>query len=75
VCSLGIRPDVIDVITIINKNISFDEAEKGVLKHSINDDLKINLIPYEFLKEVKLRSSRQKDLYDIARLEELRTKK
>ncbi len=74
-CSLGIRPDVIDVITIINKNISFDEAEKGVLKHSINDDLKINLIPYEFLKEVKLRSSRQKDLYDIARLEELRTKK
>ncbi len=75
VCSLGIRPDVIDVITIINKNISFDEAEKGVLKHSINDDLKINLIPYEFLKEVKLRSSRHKDLYDIARLEELRTKK
>jgi hypothetical protein len=74
-CSLGIRPDVIDVITIINKNISFDEAEKGVIKHSINDDLKINLIPYEFLKEVKLRSSRQKDLYDIARLEELRTKK
>ncbi len=74
-CSLGIRPDVIDIITIINKNISFDEAEKGVLKHSIIDDIKINLIPYEFLKEVKLRSSRQKDLYDIARLEELRTKK
>jgi hypothetical protein len=75
ICSLGIRPDVIDVITILHKNVSFDAAEKGVIKHSIHDNLNVNLIPYEFLKEVKLRSSRQKDLYDIARLEELRTKK
>lgn len=74
-CSLGIRPDVIDVITILHKNISFDEAEIDLKKHRINDKLNVNLIPYEYLKEIKLRSSRQKDLFDIARLEELRTKK
>jgi hypothetical protein len=35
----------------------------------------MKLIPYDFLKEVKLRSRRQKDLFDIARLEELRNLK
>jgi hypothetical protein len=32
----------------------------------------MQIVSYEFLKEIKLRSTRQKDLWDIARLEELR---
>jgi len=32
------------------------------------------MVPYSILKEIKLRSTRDKDLYDIARLEEIRNK-
>jgi hypothetical protein len=30
------------------------------------------MVPYKFLMELKLRSTRQKDLWDVARLDELR---
>ena len=30
-CSLGARPNVIDVITILNHSLSFDESEKRCL--------------------------------------------
>jgi hypothetical protein len=71
-CTLGIRPHVIDVLTILHQKVSFDEAEKGIIVHKIADDIGINMVPYEFLKDIKLRSRRDKDLWDIARLEELR---
>jgi hypothetical protein len=74
-CSLGSRPNLIDVLTIVDKNISFDEAEKNSIVHSIAPEIMLRLVPYNFLKEIKLRSTRQKDLYDIARLEEIRNKK
>ena len=71
-CTLGARPHVIDVLTIIHKNISFDEAEKNMVLHKIAEADGIRMVSYEFLKDMKLRSSRDKDLWDIARLEELR---
>ena len=40
--------------------------------HKIAEADGIRIVPYEFLKDMKLRSSRDKDLWDIARLEELR---
>lgn len=72
ICTLGERPHVIDVLTILHKNISFDEAEKNMVIHKIEGADDIRMVPYEFLKNMKLRSSRDKDLWDIARLEELR---
>ena len=74
-CTLGIRPYVIDVLTVVHKNISFDEAEKNMIVHVIDSGVNMKLVPYAFLKDIKLRSSRPKDLWDIARLEELRNKK
>ena len=74
-CSLGAAPDIIDVLIIIHKNINCDAAEKQASRHEIGNGIRVNFIPYDFLKEVKLRSSRHKDLFDIARLEELRNKK
>jgi len=74
-CSLGSPPNVIDVLTIVHKNISFDEAEKNSITHLISSEVELKLVPYDFLKEIKLRSTRQKDLFDIARLEEIRNKK
>jgi hypothetical protein len=71
-CTLGARPHVIDVLTIVHKNISFDEAEKQMVTHKTEDGPGIRMVPYNFLKDMKLRSSRDKDLWDIARFEELR---
>jgi hypothetical protein len=73
-CTLGTRPHVIDVLTIVHKNISFDEAEKNKVVHITESGINMNLVSYDFLKDIKLRSTRQKDLWDIARLEELRNK-
>ena len=71
-CTLGARPHVIDVLTIVHKNISFDEAEKKMLLHKTGEGHEIRIVPYDYLKDMKLCSSRDKDLWDIARLEELR---
>jgi hypothetical protein len=74
-CSLGSRPNVIDVLTIVHKNINFDEAEKKSIIHPVSPEAELKLVPYDFLKDIKLRSTRSKDLYDIARLEEIRNLK
>ncbi len=73
--TLGARPNVIDVLTIVHKHISFDEAEKEMVVHTIGGEINLNLVPYSFLKEIKIRSQREKGLWDIAKLEELREKK
>jgi len=74
-CSLGSPPNIIDVLTVVHKNISFDDAEKTSIVHTVAPDTELRLVPYDFLKDIKLRSTRQKDLFDIARLEEIRNKK
>ncbi|MES1219808.1 MAG: hypothetical protein ABUT20_30185 [Bacteroidota bacterium] len=74
-CSLGALPHVIDILTIVHKNISFDQAEKEMIIHHTDANIELRFVPYNFLKDIKLRSSRQKDLWDIARLEELRNLK
>ncbi|MFT3932889.1 MAG: hypothetical protein QM726_04670 [Chitinophagaceae bacterium] len=74
-CTLGVRPHVIDVLTIIHKGVSFEDAEKSAITHSISPEININVVPYHILKDIKLRSTREKDLYDIARLEEIRNLK
>ena len=74
-CSLGSRPDIIDVLTIVHKNISFEDAEKNMILHTVGENIIIKMVSYDFLKDIKLRSSRAKDLYDISSLESLRNKK
>mgnify|MGYP003423033679 FL=1 len=75
VCSLGSPPHVIDILTIVHHHVDFDDAEKEVVVHSVGKDISLKLVPYSFLKDIKLRSKREKDLWDIARLEELRGNK
>ncbi len=71
-CTLGARPNVIDIITILHNALNFDEAEKNMSLHHLNDDIELKLVPYEFLKDAKLYSRRPKDLWDISQLEKLR---
>jgi hypothetical protein len=74
-CSLGARPNVIDVITILHHSLSFDESEKKMSLHKLSDNIELRLVSYESLKEVKLRSLRPKDLWDISQLEKIRNSK
>jgi hypothetical protein len=73
-CSLGARPNVIDVLTIVHHSINFDDAEKSGAIQMVNESIEMKLVSYDFLKDIKLRSLRTKDLLDIAQLEKLRNK-
>ena len=74
-CTLGARPNVIDILTILHHTLNFDEAEKNMTIHKLNNNLELKLVSYEVLKETKLWSRRPKDFEDIAKLEQLRNKK
>lgn len=41
----------------------------------MENDIILKIIPYGFLKDAKLLSRREKDLWDVARLDELKNKK
>lgn len=73
--SLGSRPHVIDILTIVHKDLSFDEAEKEMQIHDTGNGINFNMVPYDFLKDMKLRAHRDKDLWDISQLEKLRNNK
>jgi len=64
----------LDVLTFVHYAISYEEAEKQKQVFEVEAGLFMNIVPYNILKDMKLRSSRPKDLWDIARLEELRNK-
>lgn len=74
-CTLGARPNVIDVLTILHHLLDFDEAEKKMSLHQLNDDIEMRLVSYESLKETKLFSRRQKYYCDVTQLEKLRNNK
>lgn len=63
----------IDVLTIVHHAILFDEAEKEQNVFEIEPGISMKIVPYDFLKDMKLRSRRDKEMWDIARLEELRS--
>lgn len=71
-CSLGSPPNLIDIITIVHKDIVYEKAEENSIIHQMENNIELKIVPYEFLKDMKLRSRREKDTWDIARLEELR---
>jgi hypothetical protein len=73
--NIGSDDSIIDVLTVVHHSISFDEAEKNKSTLEIQPGIFMHFVPYDFLKDIKLRSARPKDLWDIARLEELKDKK
>ena len=72
--TIGSADATMDVITIVHNQLSFDEAEKNKSTFEPEPGVIMQFVPYDFLKEMKLLSRREKDLWDIARLEELRSK-
>ena len=70
--TIGSGNSRMDILTVVHYKLSFDKAEKNKEVFEIMPGILMQIVPYDFLKDMKLRSSRQKDLWDIARLEELR---
>ncbi len=73
--TIGSAGAAIDILTYVHHAISFDEAEKGKGIYEIQPGVFLNIVPYQILKEMKLRTHREKDMFDIARLEEIRGSK
>lgn len=67
--SFGSRPHVIDILTIVHKDLSFDEAEKEMQIHDTGSGVNFNMAPNPFLKDIKIRAPGDKDLRDISQLE------
>ena len=72
-CSIGARPNIIDVLTILHHTLNFDEAQKYMVSHKVNNDLKLKMVSYKTFKDSKLLSRQPMDFEDIPRLEKLRT--
>ena len=70
--SIGSADAIIDVLTFVHRSISYDEAEKEKKVFEVQQNIYLNVVPYEVLKEMKLLSHREKDMFDIARLEEIK---
>jgi len=70
--TIGSGDAMLDVLTIVHRSLSFDDAEKQKNVYEIQPGVWMNIVPYEILKEMKLLSHREKDMFDIARLEEIR---
>lgn len=72
--SFGSEGSDIDVLTVVHHTISYIEAEENKNVFEIAPGLFMNLVPYNFLKEMKLFARRDKDLWDISQLEKLRNR-
>lgn len=71
---LGNGP-AIDFLKVVHFSLSYDEAESKKDVYEIIPGIFINVTPYDFLINMKLKSRRDKDLWDVARLDELKLKK
>jgi hypothetical protein len=64
----------IDFLTVVHFSLSYIEAESKKETYEVMPGIFINVTPYDFLIKMKLLSRRDKDLWDVARLDELKLK-
>ena len=70
--SFGSEGNDIDVLTVVHHSISYFDAEQHRNTFEISPGIFMNIVPYDILKDMKLRAHRDKDLWDITQLEKLR---
>lgn len=56
-------------------NSENEDTQREKITRKVDDDTELQMMPYHDLKDIKRRSHREKDNWDIARLEELRNLK
>jgi len=70
--TIGSENASLDFFTFVHHTINFNE-DKEVSE--IKQGTFMPFVPYEFLKDMKLKAHRDKGYFDLARLEEIRSKK
>jgi hypothetical protein len=65
----------IDVLTFVHPQVSYDDAEKEKVSFIIQGEIIMQLVPYNFLVDIKVRAARDKDLWDVSKLKEINDKK
>jgi len=74
-CEIGEMPHTIDCLTFVHPNINFDDAEKVMIRHDIGNRLILNVVDYDFLRNMKILTHRTKDWYDVSELDKFKKKK
>jgi hypothetical protein len=69
--TIGSADSVVDILTVVHHAISFEQAEMNKSTLEIQPGIFLNIVPYEVLKQIKLSTHREKDMFDVARLEEI----
>ncbi len=64
----------VDCLTYVHKDIDFFLAQKEMRTFFLVENVQVNVVSYEFLKDMKTRAKRFKDLEDISKLEEIRSR-
>jgi hypothetical protein len=74
-CEIGEMPNTIDCLTIVHPNLSFDDAEKVMIRHDAGDGLILNVVDYDYLRNMKILAHREKDWHDVSQLDSIKNKK
>lgn len=75
VSTVGGGESAIDFLTVLHFSLSYNEAESKMNVYEVMPGIFINLTPYDFLIDMKLKSRREKDFWNISRLNEIKNKK
>jgi hypothetical protein len=70
--NFGSERNDIDVLTVVHHSLSFDKSYLNKEVFQITPDIVMHVVPYDFLKEMKLLARRPKDIWDVSQLEKLR---
>ena len=73
-CSIGELPNAIDCLTFVHPSISFEDAEKEMIRYNVGNDLFLNVVDYNFLRKMKILTHRDKDWADVAKLDKIHRK-
>ncbi len=73
--TLGSYYAPIDVLTFFDAPVSFNEAYSNKEVYYIEKEIPVNFVSYNVLIDMKLKSKRDKDLWDVAQLDKLRNPK
>lgn len=71
VFSVWIGKEPLDCLTVVHHAIDYDEAEKQMLYLTLRDDIKLQIVSLDFLREMKIKSNREKDWRDVSLLDKI----
>jgi hypothetical protein len=71
VFSVWIGNEPLDCLTVVHKTLNFDDAEKNMVRIALQNDALLNIVSLEYLREMKIKSHRQKDWQDVSLLDEM----